>query len=58
LKSLIPFYLGIGICISNKVNKKDLLPPRLLTWHSKAAIGSAVMESPVAHGLKDLIERI
>ncbi|MDW7677672.1 MAG: carboxymuconolactone decarboxylase family protein [Bacillota bacterium] len=40
------------------MTQKDLLPPRLLAWYPKAAIGSAVMESLVAHGRKDLNERM
>jgi len=54
----IPFYLKLGMFISNKVTKKDLLVPKLLAWYPKVAISSAVLESLVAHGKKDLNERI
>lgn len=54
----IPFYLKIGIMISNKVTKKDLLAPKLLAWYPKVAISSGVLESLVAHGKKDLNQRM
>lgn len=54
----IPFFLKIGIMISNKVTKKDLLAPKLLAWYPKVAISSGVLESLVAHGKKDLNPRI
>jgi len=54
----IPLYLKLGIFISNKVTKKDLLPPKLLAWYPKVAISSGVLESLVAHGKKDLTARI
>ncbi|WP_434512207.1 carboxymuconolactone decarboxylase family protein [Desulfitobacterium sp. AusDCA] len=46
----IPFYLKIGIWITKRITGKDLLPPKLLAWYPKAAIGSGVLESLVAHG--------
>ncbi len=54
----IPIFLKIGIWISKKVTGKDLLPPKLLAWYPKAAIGSGILESLVAHGSKDLDSRI
>jgi AhpD family alkylhydroperoxidase len=54
----IPFLLKIGIGISNRVTKKDLLAPKLLAWYPKVAISSGVLESVVAHGKKDLNKRI
>ncbi|MDY0234751.1 MAG: hypothetical protein RBR71_01910 [Gudongella sp.] len=54
----IPFYLKFGMAISKRVTKKDLLVPKLLAWYPKVAISSAVLESLVAHGNKDLNERI
>jgi len=54
----IPFFLKIGIMISNRITKKDLLAPKLLAWYPKVAIGSGVLESLVAHGKKDLNPRI
>ena len=54
----IPFYLKLGMFISNKITKKDLLVPKLLAWYPKVAISSAILESLVAHGKKDLNVRI
>lgn len=54
----IPFYLKIGLLISRMITKKDLLAPKLLAWYPKAAIGSAALESLVAHGKGDLNKRI
>lgn len=54
----IPFYLQIGIWITKHVTGKDLLPPKLLAWYPKAAIGSGILESLVANGKKDLDKRI
>jgi alkylhydroperoxidase family enzyme len=54
----IPLFLRIGILISNKVTKRDLLAPKLLAWYPKVAISSGVLEALVAHGKKDLNPRI
>ncbi|MDA8441063.1 MAG: carboxymuconolactone decarboxylase family protein [Peptococcaceae bacterium] len=54
----IPFYLKIGIWLTKRVTGKDLLPPKLLAWYPKAALSSGIMEVLVAHGKKDLNERI
>lgn len=54
----IPFYIKIGMMISKKVTKKDLLAPKLLAWYPKVAISSGLLESMVAHGKKDLNGRI
>ena len=54
----IPFYIKIGLVISKKVAKKDLLPPKLLAWYPKVAISSAILELLIADGKKDLNERI
>ncbi|MHB1405533.1 MAG: carboxymuconolactone decarboxylase family protein [Desulfitobacteriaceae bacterium] len=54
----IPFYLRIGIWITKLVTGKDLLPPKLLAWYPKTAIGSGILESLVADGNKDLDKRI
>jgi alkylhydroperoxidase family enzyme len=54
----IPLYLKVGILISKKVTKKDLLAPKLLAWYPKVAISSGILESLVAHGKKDLNGRI
>jgi alkylhydroperoxidase family enzyme len=54
----IPFYLRIGIWISKKITGKDMLPAKILAWYPKAAIGSGVLESLVAHRDHALDERI
>ena len=54
----IPMFLRIGIWISKKVTGKDLLVAKLLAWYPKSAVGSAVLESLVAHRDKDINERI
>ena len=54
----IPFYLKLGMSISKMVTKKDLLVPKLLAWYPKVAVSSGVLEALVAHGKKDLNERI
>jgi alkylhydroperoxidase family enzyme len=54
----IPLFLKIGIYISQKVTKKDLLVPKLLAWYPKVAISSGILESMVAHGKGDLNKRI
>jgi len=45
----IPLFLRIGIWVSEKVTGRLLIPPRILSWYPKAAIGSGVMEALVAH---------
>ena len=45
----IPFFLKLGIWISERMTGKVMLPPRILSWYPKAAIGSGVMEALVAH---------
>lgn len=54
----ISMFLRMGIWISKKVTGKDLLVAKLLAWYPKAAVGSAVLESLVAHRDKDINERI
>jgi len=41
--------LRLGIWVSEKVTGKTMLPARILAWYPKAAIGSGVLESLVAH---------
>jgi alkylhydroperoxidase family enzyme len=43
------FLLRLGIWVSKKVSGKDMLPARILAWYPKAAIGSGILESMVAH---------
>jgi len=45
----IPFWLKIGILISERITGKTMLPARILAWYPKAAVGSGVLESLVAH---------
>ena len=53
--SKIPLLLRLGIWLSEQVTGRLMLPPRILSWYPKAAIGSGVMEALVAHedGLMD-----
>jgi AhpD family alkylhydroperoxidase len=44
----IPFFLKLGILISERITGKTMLPARILAWYPKAAIGSGVMEALVA----------
>ena len=39
----------MGIWISEKITGRIMLPPRILSWYPKAAIGSGIMEALVAH---------
>lgn len=54
----IPLFLKLGIMVSKRVTGKDLLVPKLLAWYPKVALSSGVLEALVAHGKKDLNERI
>ncbi|RJP50121.1 MAG: carboxymuconolactone decarboxylase family protein [Anaerolineaceae bacterium] len=45
----IPFFLKLGILLSEKVTGKVMLPARILAWYPKAAIGSGALEALVAH---------
>ena len=54
----IPFYLRLGIWISKRVTGKEMLPGKILAWYPKAAIGSGILESLVAHKDGKLDERI
>ncbi len=54
----IPFYLRIGIWISKRITGKDMLPGKILAWYPKAAVGSGVLESLVAHHDGNLDERM
>lgn len=45
----IPFLLRVGIWISEKITGRIMLPARILAWYPKAAVGSGIMESLVAH---------
>jgi AhpD family alkylhydroperoxidase len=45
----IPLLLKLGILVSERITGKPMLPPRILSWYPKAAVGSGVMEALVAH---------
>jgi AhpD family alkylhydroperoxidase len=45
----IPFLLKLGILLSEKITGAVMLPPRILAWYPRAAIGAGVMEALVAH---------
>ena len=45
----IPLLLRLGIWLSERITGKTMLPPRVLAWYPRAAIGSGVMEALVAH---------
>jgi len=54
----IPFVLRLGIWISEKITGKVMLPARILAWYPKAAIGSGMLESLVAHEDGQMDQRI
>ena len=54
----IPFFLRIGIWISEKIARKRMLPARILAWYPRAAVGSGVLEALVAHRDGKLDERM
>ena len=54
----IPLFLKLGIMISRRVTGRDLLVPKLLAWYPKVAISSGILEVLIAHGKKDLNQRI
>jgi alkylhydroperoxidase family enzyme len=45
----IPFFLRMGIWISERIAGRRMLPARLLAWYPKAALGSGALEALVAH---------
>ena len=54
----IPFWLQLGIRVSEKITGRMMLPARILAWYPKAAVGSGVLESLVAHHDGELDERM
>jgi alkylhydroperoxidase family enzyme len=54
----IPLFLRVGIWVSNRITGKEMLPARILAWYPKAAVGSGILESLVAHHDGQLGERI
>ena len=53
----MPFYLRWGIRIAQRRTGTELLPAKLLAWYPKAAIGSVLLESLIAHHDGRLTER-
>jgi alkylhydroperoxidase family enzyme len=51
----ISLLLRLGIWFSEKIAGRMMLPARILAWYPKAALGSGILESLVAHhdGLLD-----
>jgi len=54
----IPFFLKLGILISERITGKTMLPARILAWYPKAAIGSGMMEALVAHEDGQMTQRM
>jgi AhpD family alkylhydroperoxidase len=54
----IPFLLKLGIWFSERITGKAMLPARILAWYPKAAIGSGVLESLVAHEDGQMTQRM
>lgn len=54
----IPFFLKLGILLSEQITGKTMLPARILAWYPKAAIGSGIMESLVAHSDRNMTPRM
>ena len=54
----IPLLLKLGIWFSEKTTGKTMLPARILAWYPKAAIGSGVMETLVAHEDGQMTQRM
>ena len=47
--SRMPFSLRWGLKFAQRRTNTELLPAQLLAWYPKAAVGSAVLESLIAH---------
>ncbi len=54
----IPWFIRLGNRMAKKETGKDLLQGQLLAWFPKAALSSGIMEKFVAHGPKDMPERL
>ncbi|MDP3714977.1 MAG: hypothetical protein Q8R21_01060, partial [Burkholderiales bacterium] len=54
----IPLLLRWGLSIARRRTGTDLLPAQLLAWYPKAAVGSGVLESLIAHHDGALDERM
>ncbi len=53
-----PLILKLGIWISERITGRVMLPARILAWYPKAAIGSGVLESLVAHEERKMDRRV
>jgi alkylhydroperoxidase family enzyme len=51
-------WLRLGIWVSEKMTGRRMLPARILAWYPKAALGSGILESLVAHQDGKLDERM
>ena len=51
-------FLRLGIWTSDKITGRRMLPARILAWYPKAALGSGLLESLVAHHDGKLDERM
>jgi alkylhydroperoxidase family enzyme len=54
----IPLLLRWGLRVAQRRTGTELLPAQLLAWYPKAAVGSAVLESLIAHRDGELDERM
>ena len=54
----IPFFLKLGIWVSEKITGKTMLPARILSWYPKAAISSGIMEALVTHADGQMDQRM
>jgi alkylhydroperoxidase family enzyme len=54
----IPWFLRLAIWISERKTGKEMLVARILAWVPKAAIGSGLLESFVAHNDETVSERL
>lgn len=54
----IPLLLRPGIWLAKKITGRDLEVSKILSWYTKTAIGSAVLESLVAHRDKTIPKRM
>ena len=54
----INVFLRLGIWISRRVTGREIIIAKLLAWYPKAALGSALLESLVAHHDKTISDRL
>jgi alkylhydroperoxidase family enzyme len=56
--SRIPFFLRIGVWLSEKITGKRMAPARLLAWSPRLAFGAAIFESLTIHKDPTLSQRL